>query len=60
MELRIPPQNPSVMGDILGMWIESEDITPSVPAGFQDFGFAADVEKQDAVVAAFKVRKSTT
>ncbi|KAJ8086082.1 mannosyl-oligosaccharide alpha-1,2-mannosidase [Marasmius tenuissimus] len=48
--------NPSVVEDLVGMWIESEDLgsTPSVPAGFQDFGFAADVEKQDAVVAAFK------
>ncbi|KAL0575769.1 mannosyl-oligosaccharide alpha-1,2-mannosidase [Marasmius crinis-equi] len=49
--------NPSVMNDLVGMWIESEDLqakpSTSVP-GFQDFGFAADVEKRDAVVAAFK------
>ncbi|KAG7100036.1 hypothetical protein E1B28_001822 [Marasmius oreades] len=55
--------NPSLVQDLIGLWIESEDLqarpsggtaTTTEYLGFQDFGFAADVEKRDAVVAAFK------
>ncbi|KAF9260838.1 glycoside hydrolase [Marasmius fiardii PR-910] len=51
--------NPSLVQEIIGLWIEPEDLQPSssiIGTDFsdsQDFGFAADVERQDAVIKAF-------
>ncbi|KAK7049867.1 mannosyl-oligosaccharide alpha-1,2-mannosidase [Paramarasmius palmivorus] len=47
--------NPSTVNEIIGLWIESEDLQATSGSRIEDFvGFEADVQKRDAVVEAFK------